>query len=56
MFLLYHFFLYMAIAEYNRWEEKAAKKAERRSKKIKPQMRVSGASVKQLSKILNDKC
>ena len=37
------------------WEGRAVKRADTRQKKIKPKMRVSGASVKQLAKIIAKK-
>ncbi|MDD4901693.1 MAG: hypothetical protein PHE24_01000 [Patescibacteria group bacterium] len=45
----------MAIANLNHWEKKALAKSAKREKKKKPKMKVSGASVKRLQKIINEK-
>jgi hypothetical protein len=45
----------MAIKNLKRLEERAERRAEARKKKGKPIMKVSGASVKHLQKIINEK-
>lgn len=39
----------------NAWEKKAEKKVETRAKKRKPRMKVSGAGVKELERIIKSK-
>ena len=52
VFILYHFLLSMARVNHEYLEIKALAKAAKREKKRKPTMRVSGAGVKQLQKII----
>jgi hypothetical protein len=45
----------MAIANHEHWEAQALRKSAKRVKKKKPKMKVSGAGVKKLQKIINEK-
>ena len=53
--ILYHFFFFMAIVNHEQLEIKVLKKAALREKKRRPGMRVSGAGVKRLQKIIADR-
>ena len=49
------YYICMAIANHDYLEAKALKQAAKREKKKKPRMKVSGASVKILQKIISSK-
>jgi len=55
LIILYHFFIFMAIVNHEQLENKVLKKAALREKKRRPKMRVSGAGVKQLHRIILNK-
>jgi hypothetical protein len=55
LIILYHFFFFMAINNLKRLADKAERRSEARKKKGKPKMRVSGAGVKQLQRIILNK-